>query len=259
LYQALQDQQAQHQNATVQTSSHASHTQQAVAVLNLGGFANLTVMPNRLSKPADALSQIQGGDCGPANVLMDAWARQHFGCVMDRDGRIAAQGQVHQGLLKILLQHPFFALPWPKSTGRDDFTEVWLAQCLQSAQAAEKTKGAAPLREVDVMATLLQLTVDTVVACVPHYVQSVYVCGGGSYNPVLLAALQRALQCRSQQPISVMLFDALSLPAQAVEACAFAWLAAQYMQQKPGNCMCVTGAKQQAVLGALHWGTKTTA
>ena len=115
----------------------------AVAVLNLGGMANLTVLG-----AADE-GDILGFDCGPGNVLLDAWCLQHQGKPFDHDGAWAASGQVDAELLRRLLAEPFFAHSPPKSTGRDLFNTAWLATAL------------APLADVqaaNVQATLAELT-----------------------------------------------------------------------------------------------------
>lgn len=203
------------------------------AVLNLGGFSNLTVL-NGFDSP------VTGGDCGPANCLMDLWAHRKFGLSMDTDGEIAALGSPDLDLLAQFQQHPFFALPWPKSTGRDAFNEAWFDECLATAA------GVSP---EDVMATLLALSVKAVQASLPVGVEQVYVCGGGSRNSTLLAQLK--CECA---PVEFLPIENLGLPAQAVEAAAFAWLANQRIQELPGNCPAVTGAAKPAVLGALHLG-----
>ena len=203
------------------------------AVLNLGGFSNLTVL-HAAGVP------VTGGDCGPANCLMDLWAQRVFSLPMDEDGEIAASGNPDQGLLNILWAHPFFAQAWPKSTGRDEFNEQWFDLCLSSAGV---------LSPEDVMATLLALTVKAVKSSLPLHVEQVYVCGGGSRNSTLMAQLKD-----SCAPVDFLPIENLGLPSQAVEAAAFAWLAMQNVLGKTGNCPSVTGARQDAVLGALHRG-----
>ena len=159
---------------------------------------------------------------------------------MDEDGEIAASGNPDQGLLNILWAHPFFAQAWPKSTGRDEFNEQWFDLCLSSAGV---------LSPEDVMATLLALTVKAVKSSLPLHVEQVYVCGGGSRNSTLMAQLKD-----SCAPVDFLPIENLGLPSQAVEAAAFAWLAMQNVLGKTGNCPSVTGARQDAVLGALHRG-----
>lgn len=201
------------------------------AVLNLGGFSNLTVLHG-----VDA--PVTGGDCGPANCLMDLWAQRVFNVPMDKDGEIACLGNPDPDLLHRMWAHPFFAQSWPKSTGRDAFNEHWFDSTLASAGL---------LSPVDVMATLLALTVTAVKSSLPAHVQQVYVCGGGAKNSALMAQLQ--CDCA---PVDFLPIENLGLPTQAVEASAFAWLAIQNIEGQAGNCPSVTGARQSTVLGALH-------
>jgi anhydro-N-acetylmuramic acid kinase len=201
------------------------------AVLNLGGFSNLTVLNGR-DLP------VTGGDCGPANCLMDWWAQRTFRLPMDEDGLIASSGQLFEPLLDQLMTHPFFAQSWPKSTGRDDFNEDWFKGCL-AAHAA--------LPDEDVMATLLAFAVKVIGLSLPGDIDRVYVCGGGAKNTTLM----NQLRCDCA-PVEFIAIENLGLPAQAVEAAAFAWLASQNINDLSGNCPAVTGASRLAVLGALH-------
>jgi anhydro-N-acetylmuramic acid kinase len=202
------------------------------AVLNLGGFSNLTVLNGQVSP-------LTGGDCGPANCLMDFWAQRAFSLPMDLDGQIAASGSPDNGLLERFWTHPFFDQSWPKSTGRDDFGTQWFEQCVSESNN---------LSPEDIMATLLALTVKAVKSCLPASVDQVYVCGGGAKNSTLIAQLR--CECA---PTDFLPIENLGLPTQAVEAAAFAWLAAQYVLASAGNCPSVTGAGRFAILGALHY------
>lgn len=202
------------------------------AVLNLGGFSNLTVL-NGADQP------LTGGDCGPANCLMDLWAQRVFKRPMDLDGEIASLGNPDPELLDCLWQHPFFSLAWPKSTGRDAFNEQWFDDCLASAARGVSAE--------DVMATLLVLSVKSIQSSLPASVEQVFVCGGGAKNSTLIAQLK--FDC---SPVDFLPIENLGLPTQAVEAAAFAWLAQQRLLGLPGNCPSVTGASQAAILGALH-------
>src|SRR5690606_28905450 len=147
------------------------------AVLNLGGIANLTLLP--------AAGAVRGFDTGPANGLMDAWCLRHHGTAYDAGGAFAAAGRVDAALLARLLDDPWFALPPPKSTGRDHFHLGWVESRLAGVEAAE-----------DVQPTLLALTARTVAdalrAAQPGTAR-VVACGGGVHNPVLMAALAAEL------------------------------------------------------------------
>lgn len=202
------------------------------AVLNLGGIANLTLLP--------ATGPVRGFDTGPANGLMDAWCLRHTGRGYDADGAWATSGRVDAALLARLLAEPWFALPPPKSTGRDQFHLAWLTAAL----------GDAPRRPEDVQATLCALSARTVAealrAAQPGTTR-VIACGGGVHNAALMAALAAELGP------AVTLEDSAAhgLDPDAVEAMAFAWLAERTLAGLPGNLPAVTGAAGPRVLGAV--------
>lgn len=204
-----------------------------VAVLNLGGIGNLTLLP--------AQGAVRGFDCGPGNVLMDLWCQRHHGTALDEGGRWAAGGRVDADLLARLLAEPFFALPPPKSTGRDLFHAEWLALRL----------GAAPLDPRDVQATLAELTaraaVDALRAEAPA-TKELLVCGGGAFNAHLMARLAAL----AGPAVSVSSTQQEGLAPDQVEALAFAWLAQAHVDRRPGNVGTVTGATGPRVLGALY-------
>lgn len=208
--------------------SDAAGVDGVVVVLNVGGFANLSCISG---------NHVIGFDSGPGNVLMDAWIRHQRGEDFDADGNWAASGQVHAGLLRQLLAHPFFARPLPRSTGRDDFHLEWLLSLLQ------KNPGIAA---ADVQATLLALTVRSIADCVPDGCRRLLVCGGGACNAALMSGLARALP-----DAKVEVTDVLGVPASQMEAIAFAWLARQRLCGLPGNLPAVTGASASVVLGSL--------
>jgi anhydro-N-acetylmuramic acid kinase len=204
-----------------------------VAVLNLGGIANLTVLG------ADGTTL--GFDCGPANGLMDHWCRQHTGQLYDEAGAWAATGDVLPALLDALLAEPYFMLPPPKSTGRDLFNPTWLARRLGDPPTA---------RAQDVQATLAALTARTCAEAVRHYAAAgseLLVCGGGAFNTHLMERLAALLPAWRVEAT-----DVRGLPASQVEAAAFAWLAYAHCERHAGNLPSVTGAAGPRVLGALY-------
>ena len=206
-----------------------------IAVLNLGGMANLTALH------ADGMTT--GFDCGPGNALMDHWCRQHTGHPFDAGGAWASTGTVLAPLLASLLDEPFFRLLPPKSTGRDMFNVTWLAARLPQRPST----GAA--RPQDVQATLAELTAATCAQAVREHAgdaQELLVCGGGALNRHLLRRLEAQLQS-----MHVMTTDARGLPAMQVEACAFAWLACAFCHRECANLPAVTGALGPRRLGAL--------
>lgn len=205
-----------------------------VAVLNLGGISNLSLIDGEA---------VRGFDCGPANALLDLWIDRHLGRAYDDDGRWAASGQVEAPLLRAFGAEPYLALPPPKSTGRDLFHAAWLDRHLQRFPA---------LAPVDVQATLAEFTAACVADDLARHApgtRSLIVCGGGAANSHVL----RRIAAR-RPGVQVQTSDALGLPASQVEAAAFAWLALRFLDRQPGNLASVTGARGPRVLGALYPG-----
>ena len=201
------------------------------AVLNLGGIANLTLLP--------AQGDVRGFDTGPANALMDAWCLRHLAEDFDRGGAFASRGQVDASLLERLLDDPWFTQPPPKSTGRDHFHLGWVEARLRGDEAP-----------ADVQATLNALTARTVanalMATQPD-TRRVIACGGGVHNPRLMAALAAALPDARVESTA-----AHGLDPDHVEAMGFAWLARQTLLGLPGNLSSVTGAAGPRVLGGIY-------
>ena len=200
-------------------------------VVNIGGIANLTDLPR--SGP------VTGFDCGPGNLLLDAWAQRHLKQPFDRGGAWAQTGTVIPALLAALESAEYFRRAPPKSTGREAFNPGWLGQHLTGAEQA-----------ADVQATLLALTARGIAAGIHDFcgdATAIYVCGGGSRNGALVSLLATLVA-----PRQVQLTDALGVDAEHVEALAFAWLARQTLNSRPGNLPAVTGARGPRVLGAIH-------
>ena len=225
-------------------------------LLNLGGIANITVLPANANlinaNPAnDALvnnSPVIGYDTGPANLLLDAWTALHTDKDYDAGGAWAQSGQVVEPLLNQLIEHPFFARTYPKSTGREDFNLAWLQSELQKFDQAS-----AHIRysSADVQATLTELTAMSASMQINMFIKakensSVYVCGGGALNDYLMTRLQAHLpHCKVETTAS------LGLNPAWVEAVAFAWLARQTLMGQTGNLPAVTGASKGVVLGQV--------
>jgi anhydro-N-acetylmuramic acid kinase len=205
----------------------------STAVLNLGGIANLTLLPTDGST--------LGFDCGPANALLDHWCERHCGAAFDDSGSWAAGGQVIDALLSTLLSDPYFARLPPKSTGRDRFNAQWLSRHLQAWPEADAR---------DVQATLAELSARTAADALRRYAPGtveLLVCGGGALNAHLMARLSALLP-----GCTVFSTDARGLPATQVEAAAFAWLAQAHCERRPGNLPAVTGAAGPRILGAMY-------
>ncbi|UXA71348.1 anhydro-N-acetylmuramic acid kinase [Xanthomonas prunicola] len=202
------------------------------AVLNLGGIGNLTLIPRN--------GAVLGFDTGPANALLDSWCQRHHGTRFDAEGAFAATGRVDAAVLQALLADPWFALPPPKSTGREQFHLDWAFQAMGSAR----------LDAADVQATLLELTAASVADALLRMqptTRRVLVCGGGVRNPVLLARLAARL------PGVVVESSARhGLDPDYLEAMGFAWLAAELLAGRAANLPSVTGAAGARLLGAIY-------
>ncbi|MBU3588567.1 anhydro-N-acetylmuramic acid kinase [Polynucleobacter sp. 80A-SIGWE] len=212
-------------------------TSKNIAVLNLGGIANLTLLPKD--------GEVKGFDCGPGNMLMDAWIADQQGHSFDENGTWASQGKVNQALLSRMLTDSFFAKAPPKSTGRDDFHLEWL----------HKQIGSDNINAEDVQATLLQLTADSALQALEGYApqtQTLVICGGGARNIALLELFKARAEDLFKNSLEIVTSDALGIDPQLVEGLAFAWLAWAHKEKRPANLPAVTGAKGPRILGACY-------
>jgi anhydro-N-acetylmuramic acid kinase len=197
-------------------------------ILNIGGMANISI-------PQDG--HCFGFDTGPGNVLMDGWCAHHTGQTYDKNGAWAAQGKIIPALLEAMLQDAYFALPPPKSTGREKFNGQWL-QTFQPEQYAPQ----------DVQTTLCELTALSISQSLQSFaLQRLVICGGGAFNAYLLQRLQQHMA-----DIEIHNSVNFGIAPQFVEACAFAWLAAQFTARNPVPVHYATGAKGPRILGALY-------
>ncbi len=210
---------------------------EARVILNLGGIANISILPANATKSDQP---ILGGDTGPANMLIDTWTQRILHVPYDKNGAWAATGKVIPKLLDDFLGDSYFAKPFPKSTGRELFSPAWLDQHLA------RHPGLAP---EDIARTLVELTARSVIDAVERFApeaKTLILCGGGTYNHTLRQALT--------QHFTGKVFDTSSLgmhPMQ-VEAAAFAWLAERFIHRQPGNLPAVTRATGPRILGALY-------
>lgn len=206
---------------------------QTVAVLNIGGISNLSLL--------GADGSVRGWDCGPGNALMDHWCERHTGAAFDAQGQWAASGHVRPALLARWLDTPYLHSPPPKSTGRDLFNPSWLTATL------DDQAGVAP---EDVQATLTEFTAQACARDVRAHAPAaseLVVCGGGALNTHLMQRLAEALP-----GVRVVSSDARGLPALQVEAAAFAWLAFKAVHRETASLPSVTGARGARVLGAIY-------
>ncbi len=220
----------------------AFHAQQFVedqdlAILNIGGIANLTLLPKN--------GGVTGFDCGPGNMLMDAWIHEHQGNAFDENGSWALQGKVNKVLLEKMLADAFFTKAPPKSTGRDDFHLAWLQEKIVSDNYLSE----------DVQATLLHLTAHSALEALARYApqtQKLIICGGGAKNNALMNLFKVKAQDLFKNALEIATSDTAGIDPQLVEGLAFAWLAWAHKEKRPANLPAVTGAKGPRILGACY-------
>lgn len=213
------------------------------AVVNLGGIANITVLPVSPEQP------ILGFDSGPANTLLDQWIFRHQSQPYDRDGHWGASGRVDPSSLQRLLQDAYFHTPLPKSTGTDYFNLDWLKHRLGDRIAT--------LKPADLQATLTELTAITVTEAMqklPMNVTRVVLCGGGAHNTFLCTRIESLLP----EGTELIHSSLLGIDPDFVEAIAFAWLAKRRIENIAIDLRSITGAKQAMVLGAIYPGQETS-
>lgn len=237
------------------------------AIVNIGGLANITYLPCLTQA-----SPVIGYDTGPGNTLLDAWFTAHHNNEKnyDEEGQWAKSGVIIAPLLTLLLQHKYFALTPPKSTGRELFNLAWLQPYLDNLlddnaddNADDNIKRSLNNRAdkshqvysaADVQRTLTRFTAVSIANEVAKLncgnvtiSTEVYICGGGAANPLLMADLTQLLP---NSP--VMTTAEIGIDPDWVEAMAFAWLAKQHIHKQPGNLPAVTGASRVAILGAFY-------
>lgn len=215
-------------------------SERAIALQNLGGIANVTVLA-----PGQAALAF---DSGPANMVIDRFVerftegREHF----DPEGRYASQGNVDERLLAAWLAHPFFSQPPPKSTGREDFGHAYADTRYQEALAQG-------LRPVDAIATATALTARSIAKAyrdlLPTMPEEVLLSGGGAHNRTLVSMLRDALP-----GVTILPLDARGIDPDAKEAIAFAVLAYQVVFGATNHLPETTGARIPALLGKISPG-----
>ena len=222
------------------------------AVLNLGGIANLTLLPPHTGPERQA--PVQGWDCGPANTLLDL-AVQGFSAGrlrFDADGAWAALGQVQEPLIRRWLSEPYLQRTPPKSTGRERFGADDLRRRLRELGLVLPTATSTPAPQApgpvaDALATLTAFTAAAIaqdLARHPAAPLELVVAGGGSRNRTLMAELRQRCRGLWLRPRAD-----LGIAEQEREALAFALLAWWHQRGHPGNRPAVTGASGAVVLG----------
>lgn len=222
------------QGAPLVPAFHAaafSDSEESRAVLNVGGIANVTLLPRE--------GAISGFDVGPGNCLLDLWSQRHLQVALDAGGAWAAGGRPLPGLLDRFMREPYFSRSAPKSCGRELFSEAWLQRALDGSESTQA-----------VQATLLHLTIETVAQAVeaqPTPIARIIACGGGVRNDALMDGLRRRLK-----PLTVETSAEFGVDVDLVEALAFAWLAQRAFRGEAGNLPGVTGARGARTLGAIY-------
>jgi anhydro-N-acetylmuramic acid kinase len=219
------------------------HPSRGRIIQNIGGIANLTAIPAAASP-----GQVIAFDTGPGNMVIDAVVDQLYGKAYDRDGRLAASGQVLSGILSSVLGLPYFSRRPPKTAGREEFGRDFVAQFLRRCRTS---------RKADVVATATALTAKSISGAVNQFVvrkkgsfEELIVSGGGAKNPTLLAMLRDELR---QIRLRLRLSDEFGLPAEAKEAVAFAVLAFQTWHHRASSIPAATGAIRAAILGKISY------
>ena len=220
-----------------------------VCVVNIGGIANITVLGDTLT----------GYDTGPGNMLMDLWISKHKGESYDKEGSWAREGRVDYTLLEAMMSDDYFAMPYPKSTGREKFNEAWLQSVQRLALSTQKKEKAlhsnayqnsslftlhSSLNPVDIQRTLLELTAQTVANEVLKFnPDMLLLCGGGARNGFLV---ERIAVLMPNVEVGVM------EEADSLEAMMMAWLAYKRMHNETVVLKDVTGATTNTILGGVY-------
>ncbi len=216
------------------------HPTQTIGLLNIGGIANLTVLP-----AGKGIEAVHASDTGPGNMILDACVEKltNGAKQFDENGELARQGKVCETPLTQWLTHPFFELTPPKTTGREMFGTTYADTCLQQIMAQDISK-------YDGLATITALTVASISRYYTDFVASktpldiLYVSGGGTRNPLIMQGLADAFT-----PIPVVDIAERGVSGDAKEAIAFAILANEAAHGNFGNVPNATGASCNKILG----------
>ena len=211
-----------------------------VGLLNIGGIANITVLPANCS-----LDAVSASDTGPGNMCIDAAVKEITGGTehYDKSGIRAAQGTPYQPLIDEWLKHAFFQLQPPKTTGREMFGNTFAMECLTAC----RNHG---LTDNDCIATLTELTVQTITDYIKRFaaeqstINTLYVSGGGVHNQTIMRRLSEILVDTAVEPV-----DNSGISADAKEAIGFAVLANETLHGHDGNVPSATGASVRKILG----------
>ena len=214
------------------------HRRLGRVALNIGGIANLTAIP-----AGAAPEQVIAFDTGPGNMVVDQLVAAHTEGKQkfDRGGRIARRGRLEPALLSELLRSPYYQQPPPKTAGREQYGERFVARLL-----------ATRLPQPDVIATATALTAAAVAEGIERFVRprmkvdELIVSGGGAHNSQMLAYLIAFLP-----NVAIMTSADFGVDVDAKEAIAFAVLAYETWRRRPANLPSATGARRAVVLGKI--------
>jgi len=209
-------------------------------LLNIGGIANITILPKNSS-----INEVLAYDTGPGNMVINALMRKFYHSAYDKDGRIAMSGEISEQMLLKLLQHPFFNKPIPKSTGREEFGDLFIKQILELNEELK-------LKPEDIIATVTELTTYSITEALKfshlpiEQVDQLIVSGGGIHNASILKSLKNNFSGSD-----ILTSDYFNVPGDAKEAMCFAVLANEAISATPANLPSVTGAKSPTILGTI--------
>jgi anhydro-N-acetylmuramic acid kinase len=212
-----------------------SHATEHRCVVNIGGIANITILP-----PAQSTTVVSGFDTGPGNILLNQWIQKHRSLNYDAQGEWAKTGEIDFELVARLKNDPYFQTAPAKSTGKEYFSLAWIYE----------NTNVTDYKAEDIQATLSYLTATTITDAIKKYApktEHVLICGGGIHNNYLLQLIEQNLPC----PVSST--EIYGIHPDHVEAMAFAWLARQTINHRTGNLTEVTGAKHSVVLGGVYF------
>jgi len=213
------------------------HPDEHRCIVNIGGIANITVLPKHLS------GDVIGFDTGPGNTLMDLWIKLHRNLSYDQGGAWAKSGKIDHDLVELLKQDAYFHTAPPKSTGKEYFSLPWIYQYFD----------AFGYKAEDIQASLCFLTAITICDAIKEHApltECILICGGGIHNDYLLELIRQNIDCPVEST------EQYGLHPDHVEAVAFAWLARQTLNHLPGNLKEVTGAVNSVILGGIYQGNK---
>jgi anhydro-N-acetylmuramic acid kinase len=212
--------------------------------LNLGGIANITVLP-RGAKPA----RVVAFDTGPANMLIDALVAHFSGGRLrfDKNAQLASRGCSNAALVDELMRDPYLKLAPPKSTGREYYGQAYLEKLLKLGRR-HRAKPNDLIRAATIFTALSVIDAMNRFVLPKTKIHQLIVSGGGAHNPLILAQLSAALP-----NIEVLPSSRLGIPEDAKEAFAFALLAYETFHQRPSNLPSATGARGPAILGKISY------